>query len=282
MRENKISNLILLLKNPLKRAVLLFVVIFLMMAWLLPGLIPSASAAQITDRSLTLGSGVPSASTSYTFAFTTATGGFHLDAIKLIACSSAIGSYPGSTCAAPAGFSFTSATYGSISGFTDSTNFTIDTTGANDCVATSHPEILCLKRTSSSNDTAAAKTLIINAVVNPSTPNTSFYIGVTTYNANTWPSGGRQDFGATAAAVVQTLSTYAAVAELLQFCAGSTNVNDVSTSIAADCSGMTGTSINLGTLDSSQVSVSPVNTNGGDNQNGTVMVRSNAGNGVVI
>jgi hypothetical protein len=45
---------------------------------------------------------------------------------------------------------------------------------------------------------------------------------------------------------------------------------------------MSGTSLNIGTLDSSTVNVSPVATDGGDNQNGVAMVRSNAGNGTVV
>jgi hypothetical protein len=282
MRENKAISIILWVKQPVKQAILLFVVAVMALTWLSPFMLHKANAAQITSRSLTLGTAVPSASTSYTFNFTTATSAFHLDAIKLIACTTAIGSYPGGTCTAPSGISFASATFGSISGFTDSTSFTIDSSGSNDCIATSHPEVLCLKRTSSSNDTAGAKTLVVNAVTNPSTVNTSFYVGITTYNANTWPSGGRQDSGTTAAAVVQTLTVSARVAELLQFCVGSTTVNDATTAPASDCTGVSGTAVNLGTLDSSQVSISPVSTNGGDSNNAVAMLRTNAANGAIV
>ncbi len=254
---------------------------------LVPFLVPDqASAAQITSRKVTIGSAQPSASTSYSFSFTTATSAFHLDGIKLIACSSAIGSYPGGTCTAPTGFSFASATYGSISGFTDTTVFTIDAAGANDCIATAHPEVLCLKRTSVSNDTAGPKTLVINAVVNPNNtyltaPNYSFYIGITTYNSNTWPSGGRQDSGTVAAAVVQSLQVSAVVAEILQFCVGTTSDNTGSTSIGS-CSSVSGTTVNLGTLDPTAINVSPVNTNGGNNVNGVAVLRTNAINGSTV
>jgi hypothetical protein len=282
MRENKAISIILWVKQPVKQAILLFVVAVMALTWLSPFMLHKANAAQITSRSLTLGTAVPSASTSYTFNFTTATSAFHLDAIKLIACTTAIGSYPGGTCTAPSGISFASATFGSISGFTDSTSFTIDSSGSNDCIATSHPEVLCLKRTSSSNDTAGAKTLVVNAVTNPSTVNTSFYVGITTYNANTWPSGGRQDSGTTAAAVVQTLTVSARVAELLQFCVGSTTVNDATTAPASDCTGVSGTAVNLGTLDSSQVSISPVSTNGGDSNNQTAFTAGHENFGMTI
>jgi hypothetical protein len=283
MRENKAISVILWFKQPVKQAILLFVVAVMALTWLSPFMLHKANAAQITSRSLTLGTAVPSASTSYTFNFTTATSAFHLDAIKLIACTTAIGSYPGGTCTAPTGISFASATFGSISGFTDATNFTIDTSGANDCIATSHPEVLCLKRTSSSNDTAGAKTLVINAVTNPSSVNTSFYVGITTYNANTWPSGGRQDSGTTAAAIVQTLTVSAKVAEFLQFCVGSTATNDATTAPATSCSGIAGTTVNLGTLDSSAVTLSfSDSSSGGDNNNGVTMIRTNAANGATV
>jgi hypothetical protein len=82
--------------------------------------------------------------------------------------------------------------------------------------------------------------------------------------------------------VVQTLTVSAQVAEFLAFCVGSTTINDATTSVATDCSGVSGTSLNLGTLDSSTVTVSPVSTNGGDNKNGVAMLRTNAANGTTV
>ncbi len=266
-----------LYKLPLFAAVLLVGVM-----GFIPFLVPRlAGAAQITARSLSIGSGVPSASTTYTFDFTTATSSFHLDGIKLIACTTAIGSYTGGTCTAPTGFSFASATFDSISGFTDTTSFTIDTSGSNDCVATSHPEVLCLKRTSSTNDTAGAKTLVIDAVTNPSTANSTVYVGITTYSSNAWTVAGRKDAGTVAAAVVQSLTVNATVAEILQFCAGSTTVNDATTSVGS-CSGVSGTSVNIGTLDPTSINTSPVSSGGGNNSNGVLVMRTNAINGSAV
>jgi hypothetical protein len=74
----------------------------------------------------------------------------------------------------------------------------------------------------------------------------------------------------------------AQVAEVLQFCVGSTAVNDATTSVAGDCSTVSGTSLNLGTLDSSQINVSPWSTDGGDSNNGVAMIRTNAGNGATV
>src|SRR5581483_6371068 len=86
----------------LKKLVFIFTAVFLMFAWLSPLLVPQpVHAAQITQRSLTLSTARASQSATYSFAFTTATSAFHLDAIKLIACTTAVGSYPGGTCTAP-------------------------------------------------------------------------------------------------------------------------------------------------------------------------------------
>jgi hypothetical protein len=90
------------------------------------------------------------------------------------------------------------------------------------------------------------------------------------------------DFGATASAVTQTLTTAAAVAEVINFCVGATTVDDSKSDVADDCTLLGGTTVNLGTLDSSGINISPVAQNGGNDQNGTAMVRSNAGNGTVI
>lgn len=284
LTQNKLTRAISFLKDSSKRGILVFVAIVMFATWFTPFLLSNkASAAQITSRAVTISSGVPSKTgVTYTFTFTTATSGFNLDAIKLIACTTAIGSYPGGTCTAPAGFSFASATFGSISGFTNSTVFTVDTAGSNDCIATANPHVLCLKRSSGANDTAGAKTLVINAVTNASTANTAYYLGITTYNANTWPGAGRQDSGTTATAVVQSLTVNARVAEILNFCVGATTINDATTSTANDCTGISGTSINLGTLDSGSVSVSPVSTNGGDSNNAVAMLRTNAANGATV
>jgi hypothetical protein len=122
--------------------------------------------------------------------------------------------------------------------------------------------------------------LELDTVTNPTTVNTAFYVGIATYSDTGYATN--VDFGATASAVVQTLTTNAAVAEVLNFCVGSTLVDDTTTNIANDCTAMTGTSINLGTLDTSAVNISPVTNNGGDSQNAVAMVRSNAGNGTTV
>jgi len=243
-----------------------------------------SAAGQITSRSLTISSGVPSATgVTYTFTFTPAATS-QIQSMKFIACTTAVDTYPTATSCTPpngmtaAGDGFSNAAFDSQSGFQGATNFAIDA-GANDC--TPAPNIICVSRSDTTAQTITSRTIAFNTIKNPATPNTPFYVGIYTYTSTNFLTPAT-DFGATASAVVQTLTTNAAVAEVLNFCVGSTTVDDVSTNIANDCSALSGTSINIGTLDTSAINVSPVAVNGGDNKNGVAMVRSNAGNGTVI
>ncbi|MBX4201388.1 hypothetical protein KW803_00630, partial [Candidatus Saccharibacteria bacterium] len=246
----------------------------------------ASAAGQITTRSLTISSAVPSdTNVTYRFTFTPPTTS-PIQGLKFTACTTAVGAYPGGTCTAPVGMTaggdgFSNAAWLSQSGWTNATNFAADLTGANDC--TGSPNVLCANRTEPLSEGGIPLTISFNTIKNPSVPNTAFYVGITTYSDSAWLNANIVDFGATAAAVVQTLTTYAAVAEVLQFCVGSTTVNDSDTTlIASDCSAVAGTSVNIGTLDTSQLNISPISTDGGDGNNGVAMVRTNASNGVVV
>jgi len=276
---------------------LLGIALLLAMVALLPLWVPkNVNAAQITERSLTLSSGQPGATNvTYTFKFKLPTNS-QVNGIKFIACNIAVATYPGNTtgCAAPTGFSaagggFSSVAFGSQSGWQDATNFAIDSTGANGangCVpsGTNH-NIICVNRTSSTNESdGLQRTISFTTIKNPTPTNYAFYVGISTYSTNNYAPP-QTDFGATASAVTQALTTNAAVAEILNFCVGSTAVDDVSTSVAGDCSTLTGTSVNLGTLDTSLINQTPWNTNCTAvdcNLNAVAMVRSNAGNGTTV
>jgi len=282
IRENKmLLNRVLLLKTT-QRLVFSVVIIVLSCAWLLPIMSSKASAAgQITTRSLTLSTAVPSATNvTYSFTFTIPTTG-QVQGLKFIACTTAVGTYAGGSCTQPTGISFSSVAWLSQSGWQGATNFAADLTGANDCSAAAN--VICANRTDATSQTATSRTIALNTITNPSTANSSFYVGITTYTTSTWTGGSIVDFGATAAAVVQTLTTYAAVAEVLQFCVGSTTVDDADTTlISNDCAGVSGTSVNLGTLDTSQINITPWTTDGGDSNNAVAMLRTNASNGAVV
>ena len=251
---------------------------------------------QITNRSLTLSSGVPGlTNVTYTFTLTPHTtnitdpGNAGVQGIKLIACTSAVDTYPGNTgsCVAPTGFSaagggFSGVTFGAQSSWQGATNFGVDSTGANDCVPSgANHNIICATRSDTTDQTGTPHTISFSTIKNPTSVNTAFYIGIYTYKTVNYVAP-QADFGATASAVVATLQTNAAVAEVLNFCVGSTTVDDTTTSVGSDCTAIGGTSINLGTLDSSLVTTSPVLINGGDSKNAVAMVRSNAGNGVTV
>lgn len=259
--------------------------------------VPKKAAAynQILSRSLTISSGVPGKTgVSYTFTFTPAAGStVPIQGMKLIACTSAVDTYPGNTsnCTAPPGFSaagagFASATFGSKTGWQGAPDFAVDSTGAGDCAPLATHNVICANRTDGTNQTLTSRTITFNNITNPTegitSPNgTPFYIGIYTYTDAAYTAP-QQDFGATASAVVQTLTTNAAVAEVLNFCVGSTTVDNTTTSVGADCTQVSGTAVNLGTLDTSLITTSPVTTNGGDSKNAVAMVRSNAGNGVTV
>lgn len=268
------------------RFVLLFTSFVLAISWMLPFLFPAQAEAlgQLTSRSLTLSSGVPSATgVTYSYAFTTATAG-SIQSIKFIACTSAFQTYQrGSSnattgCTGPTGQNINQGTQQGSNTFTNTTAFTRVTSTTGNCAPGNN--VLCIQRTQAASETAAAKTIAWNTQTNPSTTNTAFYIGVYTYSDTSFATP--VDSGTVASAVVQTLTVNAQVAESLQFCVGSTTVNDDTTPVASDCSGVTGTSLNLGTLDSSQVNISPWSTDGGDSNNGVAMIRTNAANGATV
>jgi hypothetical protein len=228
---------------------------------------PHANAAQITGRKLTIGSGVPSAVTTYAFDFTVPTTGTIVKSLAADACTTAVG-----TCTTPSGFSVTGVTLtGQPTGLGDASGWTVNTSTTGS---------LRLANSSDATTPSGAQHVSFSGVTNPSTVNTSFFLRITTYSDGSWTTP--IDTGTTASAVVQTLTVNAAVAEVLNFCVGSTTVNDATSSPGADCTAIGGTSLNIGTLDTGSTNVSPVNTNGGDNKNGVAMIRTNAASGAVV
>lgn len=234
----------------------------------------SVSADQMTSRSLTISSAIPSAaSQTYTYGFTTILSQ-SIQSIEFEACTTAVG-----TCTGPTGQTINAGTEASRSGWTNATTFTRNATGGGGCTPAAN--VLCLDRTNAAAETPGARTLGWNTQTNPSTANVAFFIRITIYSDTGWTDA-TPDTGTVASAVVQTLTVNATVAEVLNFCVGASTVNDATTSVAADCTAVANTSLNIGTLDTSVTNVSPVSTNGGDNRNGVVMLRTNATSGASI
>jgi len=266
---------------------LLLLVPSLLLLWTSQG----TAAGQITSRSLTISSAVPSA-TGVSYTFGDGTTGFKfatshiVKGMKFQACTTAVGGTGG--CTAPAGLSFASAAGATLTNWQDNTAFSFQTTNVGDCDGT-QANVICIDRAAASvaENTSGFHKILFTGIVNPSTANSSFYVRMTTYTTSTFTVPSITDAGTVAAAVVQSLQVSANVAEILQFCIGNTTtVFDATTadtvSPGTDCSAITGTTVNIGTLDPSTVNISPVSVNGGNNSMGIAMLRSNAINGATI
>lgn len=208
---------------------------------LLAGLSVSlVSAAQLTSRSLTIGSSAASASTTHKFDFTIPAS-TSVGSIKFQYCTTASG-----TCTMPTGLVTTSATLSAQSG---ATGFTLNNS------TNGSPYIT---RTASSSSGAVSYTL--SSVTNPSATNTTFYVRITTY-ASTDTTGGTTDAGTVASSTANQIAVSASVDETLVFCTGTSGIT------SSSCSGATGNSVNLGSLTTSSTgsgtSQIGVSTNGG-------------------
>lgn len=239
----------------------------------------TVSAAQITNRSLTISSAIPSATNvTYTFNFTPATA-TAITSMTLQTCTSAVG-----TCTAPTGLNIKAGTaaltnfQGTVSAFTQNTSLTtpVDCTQVYD---------LCLNWTDGTAQTATNHTVTVSGAVNPSAIGT-FYVRIITYSG-TYATP--VDSGNVAAATTQTLTVNATVQEQLNFCVGAVNGTSATVELynyaLPACTSLTGSSLSLGTLNSSDVSVSPMSTAqpyNGDLNNAVAELTTNAANGSVI
>jgi hypothetical protein len=279
--------------NNYSRAFLLFGAgLVLIVSALLPLAVSrDTSAATLESRSLTISSG-QSADTgvTYTYGFTTKSA-YAIQSIKFVACDTAVDTYGlggGSgtgTCTGPNLMNINQGTQASAS-FAQSGAWSRTTSNTGNCAPANN--VLCVTRTQGTNESAGAKSIGWNTQTNPTIPSGngySFYVGIYIYT-DTGYSTQAPDSGTVASAVVQSLQVNAAVAEILNFCVGSTSVDDVdTTSPGADCSAISGTAVNLGTLDSGKVSVTPETTNCSASdcgKNGITMLRTNASGGATI
>ncbi len=244
-----------------------------------------ASAAQLTSRSITMKSSKTSQTdVTYETRFTIATTG-NVGGVVIDFCSNS--PVVGLSCTAPTTFSTNVANL-VLANQTGITDFAKD-------VANSTANKLVLTRTAASVSSGTAVRVDLGAggasdgITNPSTTGT-FYARIVTFAttaaAQAYASatpGTFVDDGGVALSTAAQLTVNARVAEILQFCVGTTAINDDVTAAPADCSSFSGTTINLGVVDNSTVNISPVATaNGGNVMNGAAMVRTNAVNGVVI
>lgn len=244
------------LKPPLFRiGIIATAVALLLVSVLVP---MSASAAQITSRSLTLQAGVsdggskPGGVVNHYFQFTVP-GGSNVGSIRFLYCTTASGA-----CTTPTGLVTTNATLSSESGIT---GFSIDTDDVN-----GSPYIT---RTSAAVGTNVAATFRLNSITNPTTANYTFYVRISTF-ASVDTTGSSTDTGTVAASTATQILLDGTMPESLVFCTGATVGT---TSSVPDCATATAGSISFNQL------FSPTDTATATSQ---MAASTNAGSGYAI
>lgn len=200
----------------------------------------SAQALQVTSRKLTLGSSAPSASTTYTFDFTTATTAT-FQSFQAQICDAASG-----TCNAPSGLTTTSSTFDSTS-LSGTWSVSNGTAGSLRGSATG----------ASSTTSGSARQVAFGAVTNPSATNTTYYARITLFSDAAWTTA--VDTGTVAASTATAITLSGTMDESLVFCTG--------TSITGtNCGTVAGSSVSFGTFDTlnpkTGTSVMAASTNG--------------------
>ncbi len=123
-----------------------------------------------------------------------------------------------------------------------------------------------------------------NGVINPTNANTSFYARIITYNtvvnAGAYTSTnlgvGNIDDGGIALSTANELTITARVQEVLEFCVGNTDAG-----VSSDCNDITGTTIDMGVLDSGSITESS-DRSPDPETHGYLMMRTNALNGLTL
>lgn len=236
----------------------------------------NASALQLTSRSLQVGTSKITTASTWTYSFTTPAT-TNIGSLEFEVCTTPLGA-----CTSPgAGLDVNVGATALGTGWTSANAFTRNGTGASGCTAAAN--VLCTARVTTASETLGARTLTQTLQVNPTAVGT-FFVRITTYTDTAWVTP--QDTGVVAAATVNQLTVNARIQEILNFCVGTTTVNDATTDPTSgpnnDCASISGTTVDIGVLDSSAINLSPVNINGGTNTNGIAMVRTNAQSGAVI
>jgi hypothetical protein len=255
----------------------------------------SASAvSQLTSRSVTMGSAVPSAATqTYTFGFTVPSVVIvqsmqfqFCDSPIAVACNGTNNPTIGATAvASQSGWSQTPA-WASPTVVTDA--------GTGGTATANEIKITRTGGTSGSTESAVAKTIAFNTITNNATANKTFYVRIRLYSDSTWTT--LVNDGKVAGSTTQSLTINARVQEQLSFCVGTTTTDAVgangtqalrnagNTADVTSCTLADGTSVDLGAISSTATSITPVaaSPNGGDARNAYAMISTNAINGATV
>jgi hypothetical protein len=240
-----------------------------------------SAAPTVTERELQSTSAVAAGSTALTWVFDTTSDVANIDHIEIEFCDS-----PLSTCSAPNGGSNAGSDNIPILPASPTATLTNFTSGGNSATRVGGDgggtanQILIDKTTADAGASLDEATIAISGFTNDETSNRSYYTRLRVYSDTgttlVWE-------GVFAQSTSQTLTVNARVQERLDFCVGSTTVDDATTSVGAACANITGTNVDIGNVESGFTNVSPVDaTNGGDDENGVAMIRTNAVNGAVV
>ena len=227
------------MKNPpIKSVFSVFAVFVIALALTLQTLfVPNTSAAQITNRSLTLqgngtdGGSKPSGVVRHLFTLTLPTNGT-MRSIKFEYCTAAANSVVNPTCVKPTGLSTTAATLGAETG---ATGFSM--------VNTTDGAPYLTRPSGTVSGAPVNVTYRLDNVTNPSTVG-SFFVRVTTY-ASTDTTGASSDAGTVTASTNEPIVLDGTMPESLVFCTGA---NISKTSGVPDCSTATSGAISFNQL----------------------------------
>lgn len=186
-------------------------------------------AEVLTNRSISVSSAAPSAQSTHTFQFTYVTASVLASATFEYCTNSPIVTV---SCSAPTGLDVSSA---NLIGQNGNSSFGIDNVHTTD-------NKLVISRIPAPVITVPS-TYIFSNITNPSTPNQTEYIRISTY-ASAAPGEPRTDNGSVAFATNPPFEVGAYVPPYLRLCTGIT--------VALDCSWTSGDYIDLGTLTASQ------------------------------
>ena len=267
---------------------------------LLPMMLGTASAAQLTTRKIELESSQPGFAGQNIFHELTFNAGSStsIGSITLTYCLTPLG-----TCVAPTGLNFTTngvtlgvtTTDQTINALVPTNTFAIDVTGTPGTNATSTNALFLDASAVNSITSGQTVKIRVDNIENPtvstfgdttpanSQPDNIFFVRIATFGTTSY--GSAIDDGVVASAIEPLITVSARVQEILNFCVANTSVDDSgTTNPGADCSAITGTTgsnVDLGVADNSTTgAVSP--DVDGNSKNGIFMLRTNAVNGSVI
>jgi len=192
-----------------KRVIQLCLAVSFTLSLVLLTITAQVSAAQITGRTLTIGSSVASASTTYTLTFTVPTTGTVIKSFAADICTTASG-----TCTTPSGFDNSAASLSSQpTNLGDASGWTV-----NDSTAGS----LRIVKSGDSANPSGSQTVVFGNVTNPSATNSTYFARLTTYSDAGWTTA--IDTGTVAAATAGQITVTATVNETLTFTLASATV----------------------------------------------------------